>query len=89
MLLQTKHNKRRNAGENMTRKDYKLIAKAIRLSTTFEYVDDGYADTPSKNHVVEWTDLISYLGAALEKENPKFDFKKFVDACEPQEKEVS
>lgn len=67
----------------MTRKDYKLIAKAISDATHFEYVDDGYHETPSKNHVVEWTDLISYLAIALEEDNPNFDKYKFWDACEP------
>ena len=71
----------------MTKKDYELIAKAISKATTFEYVDDGYHETPSKNHVVEWVDLISYLGMALGKDNPNFDYRKFADACEPKEEE--
>ena len=73
----------------MTRKDYELIAKAISKATRFEYVDDGYHETPSKNHAIEWLDLVSYIGLAIEKDNPNFDFIKFADACEPQEKEVS
>ena len=68
----------------MTRKDYKIIAGAISDATHFEYVEDGYHETPSKNHVIDWTDLVSYLGIALEKENPNFDYRKFADACDPK-----
>jgi|TARA_Y100000114_G_scaffold140663_1_gene145772 hypothetical protein len=71
----------------MTKKDYEIIAGAISDATHFEHVDDGYHETPSKNHVIEWLDLVSYLGIALEKDNPNFDYRKFADACEPKEEE--
>ena len=71
----------------MTKKDYEIIAGAISDATHFECVDDGYHETPSKTHVIEWLDLVSYLGIALEKDNPNFDYRKFADACEPKEEE--
>ena len=67
----------------MTRKDYKIIAGAISDATHFEYVEDGYHETPSKNHVIDWTDLVSYLGIGLEKDTPNFDYRKFSVDCEP------
>ena len=70
----------------MTKKDYKLIAEAISISSYFEYVDDGYDETPSKNTVIDFHDLIVKLGMALEKENSNFNQYKFWDACTPKEK---
>jgi hypothetical protein len=68
----------------MTRKDYRLIAEAISKASYFNYVDDGFDDKPSKEREIDWLDLVVHLQIAFKKDNPNFNERKFVDACEPK-----
>lgn len=68
----------------MTRKDYQLIAEAIRearsispgavvVAPSTRYHDDG-VDTAAR-----------YLASALERDNPRFDRARFLKACGVEE----
>ena len=56
----------------MTKKDYELIAKAIKNATADLIIS---ANTETTDNIV-WG-----LALELEKENPKFNRNKFVKAC--------
>ena len=61
----------------MTKKDYELIAKAVKASWTPNTISD-----PNKalfNNGVEVT--ASYLVQVLQAENPRFDSERFRKAC--------
>ena len=53
-------------GMTMTRKDYELIAKALRCAR-----DNGN----------NWSTAVMEIADALRGENPRFDKSKFYDAC--------
>lgn len=59
----------------MTRKDYQLIAEAIR----------PYADSLYRNRLKDMESAVETvairIARALEKENPRFDSDKFMEAC--------
>lgn len=61
--------------QDMTRKDYQLIAKAIYLTRMCKAVLDGQLD---------WSQglLVMELADSLEKDNPRFDRARFITACE-------
>jgi hypothetical protein len=65
---------KKQGGKVMTRKDYELIAKAIAS------MQDAYTGD-------DWTingamyPFARQIADALEAENPKFDFDKFMKAC--------
>ena len=66
----------------MTKKDYELIAKAIRqINTDTHYFKntliDGRLVTTVLDHLV-----YEALGQELKKDNPNFDYVKFYEACE-------
>jgi hypothetical protein len=54
----------------MTRKDYQLIARAIKDTR-----DNYYAENMAIAHVV------GVLASRLKEDNPRFDVYKFVEAC--------
>lgn len=54
----------------MTKKDYIILAEAIRLAT--DTVDSDYIHAGA---------LIPHLVCELKKENPNFDGFKFISAC--------
>ena len=55
----------------MTKKDYKLIAEAIRAA---------YLNQESRKSVV------AELGVRLSKDNPRFNYDAFKEACNPEVK---
>ena len=55
----------------MTRKDYILIADVIRK----HFSVDRYEP---------WEEIALAFGLELEKDNPRFDLKTFLLACEPK-----
>lgn len=64
----------------MTKKDYELIAKAIRDNTEWVQFDDGYGDQIQEKKMHP-NDIMVTLSIAFEKEDPNFDQYKFWDAC--------
>ena len=54
-------------GEEMTRKDYKLIAEVIAVNMFDSY--EGKVD------------LVDNLANKLEQDNPRFDRARFLEAC--------
>ena len=54
----------------MTRKDYKLIAKALREAVLHHHLDTNTLSV-----------AISWLAFTLKEDNPRFDRRKFRDAC--------
>ena len=64
----------------MTKKDYELIAKAIRDNTEWVQFDDGYGDQTQEKKMHP-NDIMVTLTIAFEKEDPNFDQYKFWDAC--------
>jgi hypothetical protein len=54
----------------VTRKDYELIAKAIKDTR-----ENYYAENPAIAHV------IGVLASRLKEDNSRFDVYKFVEAC--------
>jgi len=53
----------------MTRKDFQLIADVLKASST----------TPMNRCVVK--DIVLTFASELKKVNPRFDAKRFVEAC--------
>ena len=64
----------------MTRKDYELIAKAIKDCTVWKRFNDGFG--VQFQDIIDPSELYVTLGIAFKKENPHFDKYKFMDACE-------
>jgi hypothetical protein len=54
----------------MTRKDYRLIAEALRRSP---YRKDSF---------FQWEATVGSIADAMAKDNPRFDRRKFLEACE-------
>jgi hypothetical protein len=61
--------------ENMTRKDFELIARAVRGLDCFSYQYDG-ADMPSARF-----QAATAMADALGSTNPAFDRARFLTAC--------
>lgn len=61
----------------MTRKDYELIAAALRAAKP------AIRGTPAKygERLGAWAASVESLAAALKGDNPRFDPDRFVDAC--------
>ncbi len=60
--------------ETMTRKDYELIAKVIKVHANFKCT---YTD----QRKVEMLDLAIDLAVYFQEENPRFDPARFLKAC--------
>lgn len=60
----------------MTKKDYKLIALAVRIPRPVVVTTTSERD----NHII--TDVARSLANELAYENPKFDRTKFLAACD-------
>ncbi len=61
----------------MTRKDYQLIAEALRKARPIEQgPPDSHKDVARAQHRV----AVSYITGALAKDNPRFDAQKFLNA---------
>jgi hypothetical protein len=60
----------------MTRKDYVLLSDTLRAHFT------AREGTPERNAEVEAQEVSLAIGLALEKDNPNFDLKRFLLACE-------
>lgn len=58
----------------MKKKDYELIAQAIKQSRCF---DATTGEVTMIDHLI----LSHYLAAALQVQNPRFDKEKFLSAC--------
>ena len=59
----------------MTRKDYVLIAAAIREARSEEFRDGTYEGLQGVSRVAE------IVGRKLESDNPRFDRERFIAAC--------
>ncbi len=60
----------------MTRKDYQLIAEALRKARPIEQGDEVSRAVARAQHRV----AVSYITGALAGDNPRFDEGKFLDA---------
>ena len=61
-------------GDSMTRKDFELIARAIRLTR----LEIGHI-SPEQNYALDLAAI--NLGDALRGTNPRFDLERFTSAC--------
>ena len=67
----------------MTKKNYELIARAIRkslISIRSEYTD--YTETAKQNAEAGIWESVLWLRYELKNDNPRFDDNKFVEAIE-------
>jgi hypothetical protein len=73
----------------MTKKDYELIAKAIKLTSgTIKAFNDS--DTPYKYDAEGTLELLTVIFSEfLEKENPRFQRPLFLTACGLKTEEVN
>lgn len=62
----------------MTRKDFELIAKAVRESNL---EDDSLGDDPNYSDRGSKKNVAWILADALAETNPRFDRERFVRAC--------
>ena len=70
MLVVVRDKPLRKGNKTMTRKDYQVIAQAIKDTR-----ENYYAENLAIAHVV------GVLASRLKEDNPRFDVYKFVDAC--------
>ena len=63
----------------MTRKDFQLIADAVRQLRTFEAHDAELSEDVA--HAVRWSSVADALASALATTNPRFDRDRFLGAC--------
>ena len=63
----------------MTRKDFKLIAKTIRLLPSFELGTE--LARGSQTEIVRFTVICHRFAEALAIANPRFDKERFIAAC--------
>jgi len=63
----------------MTKKDYILIAEAIRDVYDYQKESDGKGSKALKQGAIEVT--VVNIADALRHDNPRFDSRKFVKAC--------
>jgi len=61
----------------MTKKDYQMLARAIRTAK------DDYKDIGELHRLAEGVvfNVINRITVALEEDNPRFDYQKFIEAC--------
>lgn len=60
----------------MTKKDYELIARVLKVCKPSE------TEQEMSTAEAKWRHLVSELGFALQRENPRFDRQKFFKASE-------
>lgn len=69
----------------MTRKDYIEIAKALRLAKPSRPVSGDTFTSTARNVWVggrrAWADCVITVSDALHRDNPRFDYDRFYDAC--------
>lgn len=65
--------------ENMTRKDYQLIADTIGRFTRAAQIVERSSGPASLEATIEG--LVGEFVASLVDTNPRFDAKRFIDAC--------
>lgn len=63
----------------MTRKHYLMISQAFADAGLMTELDSGY-DTDSAQ--VGIRQAAAYVASALSRDNPRFDRKRFLEACE-------
>lgn len=74
-------------GNNMTKKDYQLIAKAIKLAIDYNRTQSGRMSASEEyrmahvDYIVEDESVAINLAALLQEDNPRFDRTKFLTAC--------
>jgi len=61
----------------MTKKDYVLIAEALKDLTPVKMADTGYYQGSSDTHYT----MCHKLADALANDNPAFDWARFLEAC--------
>jgi hypothetical protein len=65
----------------MTKKDYELIARKLHYMTTISEIYSANHGSINKDMIrIVITDLVEKLGEGFAKDNPKFDYGKFVKA---------
>ena len=62
----------------MTRKDYELIAKAIKAAKPSDSTMADYAEMTRK---LGWRNTVHSVAEALAGDNPRFDRERFLKAC--------
>jgi hypothetical protein len=67
-------------GNKMTKKDFALIAEALKLSRTLPL--EFYSNTLDyhQGKINQWKDMVVTLSNALQRTNPRFDYDKFIEA---------
>jgi len=63
----------------MTRKDYEMIAQAVKASRSDFVMGDDYMDWHSNNL---FDAFVRNLAKQLKNDNPRFDKSRFINACE-------
>ena len=58
----------------MTRKDYVLLAQALNDARPMAHWD--------ANKRTQWVMDVKYIAQALSNDNNRFDYDRFIDACE-------
>ena len=75
-------NKPYRTGERMTRKDYKLIAEAIRQTSEYFTDKDAFSDEMRDILIaVGMTAVVRNLQKVLQEDNPNFKSDVFYKAC--------
>ena len=65
----------------MTRKDYKLIAKALSNAKPPQTNEAPNPDNYGEILLV-WTRTVQFVARALRSDNYRFDYERFYDACD-------
>lgn len=67
----------------MTRKDYILLAQALHIAKPVEPINRaGYEPMTQQARVNQWNNDVHNIASKLKAENPRFQYDRFVDACE-------
>lgn len=66
-------------GEIMTRKDYELIAKAVKDSMNIESLGNKTSDLTDRQVAI--IGLAETLSIRLQEDNARFDSERFLKAC--------
>jgi hypothetical protein len=65
----------------MSKKDYELIARALKDSKPQSKLNANYQDNVYFERMVVWESVINKVAAEMENENPRFNRAKFLQAC--------
>ena len=65
----------------MTKKDYILIAAAVKAGTALWAAPEDRKDPDVATYLGAVSDVASAIADALERQNPRFDRTRFLTAC--------